>query len=92
MDEQPEHQIDDKSTQEPPLTKKQRRMAWVLSAFAFFVSYVLSAGPAVFVMDKIDQPFIASILEMIYAPLVLIIKLKVPILGPLIKGYVELFQ
>ena len=92
MDEQHDQSIDDESTQEPPLTKKQRRMTWILSAFAFFVSYVLTAGPAVFVMDKIDQPFIASILEMIYAPLVLIVKMKVPVIGPLIKGYVELFQ
>ncbi len=79
-------------TIEPPLTMKQRRFTWFFSAAAFFVSYVLTAGPAVFIAEKFDQPMVGAIMEVIYAPLIIIIKLRVPVLAPIIKGYVGLFQ
>ena len=77
---------------EPPLSKRQRRLTWFLTGLAFLFSYILSAGPAVFVMEKMDQPMLAGILEKVYAPLVLLVKAKVPIIGPAIQSYVELFR
>lgn len=80
------------SASEVPLTKRQRRAAWTLSAAAFLLSYVLTAGPAVFLMDRFKLSMVSRILELLYAPLVLVVKANVPIIGPLIKAYIELFR
>lgn len=73
-------------------SKRERRMGVVFSALAFFVSYIITAGPAAFLTRAFDQPMFESIVRTIYAPLVFIIKAKVPILAPAIKAWVELFQ
>lgn len=80
------------SASEVPLTKRQRRAAWTLSAAAFLLSYILTAGPAVFLMDRFKLSMVSRILELLYAPLVLIVKANVPVIGPLIKAYIELFR
>ena len=75
-----------------PLSRKERRLSVLASCCAFFVSYVLTAGPVVFIVKRFDLPVIGAIVQALYAPLVLIIKLNVPILAPLIKAYVGLFR
>ncbi len=71
---------------------KERRLSILFSCAAFFTSYVITAGPAAFITRKFDQPMFESIVKAIYAPLILIIKLKIPIIAPAIKAWVELFR
>ena len=73
-------------------TKRERRLSIALSSFAFFISYVITAGPAVFMVKRFDMPTFGAIVEMLYAPLVLIVKSNVPVIAPLIKAWVSLFQ
>ncbi|GAB5440996.1 MAG: hypothetical protein Fues2KO_13450 [Fuerstiella sp.] len=80
------------SASEVPLTRRQRRAAWTLSAASFLLSYILTAGPAVFLMDRFKLSMVSRILELLYAPLVLVVKANVPVIGPLIKAYIELFR
>lgn len=88
----PDRRAPDLSTAEPPLTRGRRRLAWLASGVAFLVGYVLTAGPAVFVMDRFKLSMVARILELLYAPLVFIVKAKIPLLGPVINAYIELFR
>lgn len=64
----------------------------VLSCFAFLISYVITAGPAVFIVKKIDLPAVTAIAEVFYAPIILIVKSRIPILSGAIKLYLGLFQ
>ena len=75
-----------------PASKRERRVSIALSCFAFFISYVITAGPAVFMVRRFDMPTFGAIVEMLYAPLVLIVKMNVPVIAPLIKAWVSLFQ
>ena len=75
-----------------PRTKRERRLSIALSGFAFFISYVITAGPAVFMVKRFDMPTFGAIVEMLYAPLVFIVKFNVPVIAPLIKAWVSLFR
>ncbi|MEO2019714.1 MAG: hypothetical protein ABGZ53_35725 [Fuerstiella sp.] len=75
-----------------PPTKRERRLSIAFSGVAFFISYVITAGPAVFMVKRFDMPTFSAIVEMLYAPLVLIVKSNVPVIAPLIKAWVSLFQ
>ena len=80
------------STAEPKSTKKERRLGVLFSVLAFFIGYVLTAGPAVFLVKTFDTPMIGTIVKVLYAPLVLIVKLRIPLLAPAIEAWVELFR
>ena len=69
-----------------------RRLPAALSVMAFCASYVLTAGPAAFVAKRFDHPSITAIFEVLYAPLIFVVKLKDPILSPLIQAYIRLFR
>lgn len=84
--------IDESDDAEQELTKKERRLGCLYSCLAFFVSYVITAGPAVFITRRFDQPMFSKIVEFLYAPLIVITKLNVPIVSPVIKAWVQLFQ
>lgn len=77
---------------EPPLSARGRRLSIFFSGIAFFFSYVLTAGPAVFLVDRFDLPMVRTIVKVLYAPLVLIVKLKVPVIAPAIEAWVGLFR
>ena len=70
----------------------RQRLTLALSSIAFFAGYVLSAGPAVFVTRRIDLPLMTSIVEGLYFPLVMIVKLNVPLIGPVLQAWVRLFR
>jgi len=72
--------------------KRERRLSIALSSFAFCISYVITAGPAVFMVKRFDMPTFGTIVEMLYAPLVFIVKINVPVIAPLIKAWVSLFE
>ena len=75
-----------------PQTKRERRLSIALSGCAFFISYVITAGPAVFMVRRFDMPTFGAIVEMLYAPLVFIVELNVPVIAPLITSWVSLFR
>ncbi len=68
-----------------------RRRTIVLSTLAFLFSYVITAGPAAFILKRMDLPVISAIAEVVYAPIIAIAKMKIPILSQLIKAYIGLF-
>lgn len=82
----------DAADSEPALTKKERRLGCLYCSLAFFASYVITAGPAVFITRRFDQPMFSRIVEFLYAPLILITKMNVPIVSPVIKAWVQLFR
>lgn len=75
-----------------PASKRERRVSIALCCFAFFISYVITAGPAVFMVRQFDMLTFGAIFEMLYAPLVVMVKMNVPVIAPLIKVWVSLFQ
>jgi hypothetical protein len=83
-------QSDDSVDETEPQTSRRRTIA--VSCCAFLISYVITAGPAVFIVQKIDLPSVSTIAEIIYAPIILIVKSKIPILSGAIKLYLGLFQ
>jgi hypothetical protein len=75
-----------------PASRRDRRISIVLSGFAFVVSYVITAGPAVFMVRQFDMPTFGVLVNALYAPLVFLVKANVPVIAPLIKAWVSLFQ
>lgn len=77
---------------EPRTSVRERRLGIAFSCLAFFTSYVITAGPVVFLTRTFDQPMIETIARALYAPLILIIKLEIPIIAPTIEAWIKLFQ
>lgn len=77
---------------EPPLSGRQKKLVWLYTGAAFLAGYIVSAGPAVFVARRMNIPMVGKIIEKLYLPLVLLVKREVPVIGPLIKAWVELFR
>lgn len=75
----------------PPARRYWKRQAVFCSA-AFFISYVITAGPAVFMARRFDQPMFDRIVKVLYAPLILLVKMKVPVISPLIEAWISLFR
>ena len=73
-----------------------RRRRWkrqvVFCSAAFFVSYVMTAGPAVFMARRFDQPMFDRIVKVLYAPLILLVKADLPVISPLIEAWIRLFR
>ena len=92
------HPLTDSSTPDLPCdqstaqVRQERRISIALSLLAFIVSYILTAGPAVFLVTRFKLPVYSRIVEVLYSPLILIVKSKVPLLSPLIKAWVDLFR
>lgn len=63
-----------------------------LSCLAFLISYIITAGPAVFIVKRIDLPAVTAIAEVLYAPIILVVKSRIPILSGAIQLYLDLFQ
>ena len=49
-------------------SKRERRIGVVFSALAFFVSYIITAGPAAFLTRAFDQPMFESIVRYYLRP------------------------
>ena len=62
-----------------------------MSVAAFFISYVLTAGPVAFFVKRADVAFLNDLAATLYAPLIFMTK-HVPVIGPVIKAWVRLFQ
>ncbi|MCA9047790.1 MAG: hypothetical protein KDA89_03630 [Planctomycetaceae bacterium] len=72
--------------------RRERRLSIVVSAAAFFVGYVISAGPAVFMVRRFDLPVFEQVVRTLYLPLVFLVEAGVPVIGPVIKAWVGLFR
>lgn len=88
--------IDEPSTVDeaaaPVPTRRQKMTAFLLAGAAFLLFYVLSAGPMVAMHKSIKfKPFQTG-LEYFYAPLVLVMKLKLGPVSAFLKWYFELFK
>lgn len=78
-------------TEDDHVDSSSRRRTIVLSVSAFLLSYVMTAGPAAFILNKMDLPVVTAIAEIVYAPVILIVKMKIPVLSGLIKAYLGIF-
>ena len=83
---------DTSSSTEPPLSGRQKKLVWLYTSAAFLAGYIVSAGPAVFVARRVNVPMVGQIIQKLYLPLVFLVKREVPVAGPLIKAWVELFR
>lgn len=73
-------------------SSRTRRLSILYSCGAFFVSYVITAGPAVFITRRFDQPTFESVVRLLYAPLILLVEANVPLVSPVIRAWIRLFQ
>ena len=72
--------------------KRRWTLQIIYCSAAFFVSYVITAGPAVFMARRFDQPMFDRIVRVLYAPLILLVEARVPLVSPLIEAWVRLFR
>ena len=54
--------------------KRRWTLQIIYCSAAFFVSYVITAGPAVFMARRFDQPMFDRIVRVLYAPLILLVE------------------
>lgn len=71
---------------------KEGALPYLLSFASFTLGYLISAGPAVFVTRRIDLPALTKIVEGLYLPIVLVVRLDVPFLSDVIRAWVSLFR
>lgn len=73
-------------------TRRQKFWAFAFAATGFLTVYVLSAGPMVAIHDAAKfRPFQRA-LEIVYAPIVLIVKSRIEPFAGLLKAYLEIFH
>lgn len=81
---------------EPSERRASNRRHWkrqtIFCTTAFFVSYVITAGPAAFMARRFDQPMFDRIVKVLYAPLILLVKAEVPLISPIIEAWIRLFR
>lgn len=76
----------------PPAQPRRLLLQVLYGAAAFFFGYVITAGPAVFIARRFDQPMFDRIVQVLYAPLILLVKARVPLVSPVIEAWVGLFR
>lgn len=77
---------------EPPRTRRERLLAGVLAVSAFLLLYALSAGPMVGLVRTVKMRPFERAVEVLYAPLVIVVKKNVEPFSSILKWYVELFR
>jgi hypothetical protein len=80
------------ATDEKPPTRRQKLCAFAFAASGFVFVYVLSAGPMVAIHNAAKfRPFQRA-LEIVYAPIVLLVKSRVEPFSGWLKAYIEIFR
>lgn len=73
-------------------SRRQRFLAFAFAASGFLFVYVLSAGPMVAIHNAAKfRPFQRA-LEIVYAPIVLLVKSGIQPFTGLLKAYIEIFR
>ena len=73
-------------------SRRQKFLAFAFAASGFLFVYVLSAGPMVAIHNAAKfRPFQRA-LEIVYAPIVLLVKSGIQPFAGLLKAYIEIFR
>ena len=94
LDAQPanlEGRVVDSETAEPP-TRRQKMAATSLCVFGFLTFYLLSAGPVAGIHNVLKVRGFQKAVEVIYAPVVLLVKSNIEPFSSIMKWYVDLFR
>lgn len=75
-----------------PPTRRQKLKALALSAFGFLVFYFLSAGPMAGLHRVFKVPGFQRTIEVVYAPVVFLVKRNFEPFSSIMKWYVDLFR
>lgn len=77
---------------EAPPTRGQKLKAVAVSAFGFMTFYLLSAGPMAGLHRILNVPGFQRAVEVVYAPVVFVVKRNVEPFSSVMKWYVDLFR
>jgi hypothetical protein len=73
-------------------TQRQKLNALAVSAFGFLAFYLLSAGPMAGLHGVFKVPGFQKAVEVVYAPVVFLVKRNVEPFSSVMKWYVDLFR
>jgi hypothetical protein len=73
-------------------TRRQKLNAVAVSAFGFMVFYLLSAGPMAGLHRVFKVPGFQRAVEVVYAPVVFLVKRNVEPFSSIMRWYVDLFR
>jgi hypothetical protein len=76
---------------EPP-SRRQKIAATALCVFGFITLYLLSAGPVAGIHNVMKVGAFQKVVEVIYAPVVLLVKSNLEPFSSIMKWYVDLFR
>ncbi len=79
------------ATEVPP-TRGQKIKAAAVSVFGFVMFYLLSAGPMAGLHRILDVPGFQRAVEVVYAPVVFVVKRNVEPFSSVMKWYIDLFR
>ena len=75
-----------------PPTRRQKLKAFAVSACGFVVFYLLSAGPLAGLHRVFKVPGFQRAIEVVYAPVVFLVKRNFEPFSSIIRWYVDLFR
>lgn len=75
-----------------PPTWRQKLNAFAVSACGFVVFYLLSAGPMAGLHRVFKVPGFQRAIEVVYAPVVFLVKRNIEPFSSIMKWYVDLFR
>ena len=75
-----------------PPSRRERLAATALSVGGFLTFYLLSAGPIAGIHNVIKVGAFQKAVEVIYAPVVLLVKSNIEPFSSIMKWYVDLFR
>lgn len=73
-------------------TRRQRFAASALCVFGFFAFYLLSAGPVAGIHNVFRVRAFQRAVEVVYAPVVFLVKSNIEPFSSIMKWYVDLFR
>lgn len=88
---QPADDIDSQDASNTP-TRREKIAATSLSVCGFLAFYLLSAGPVAGIHNVLKVGAFQKAVEVIYAPVVLLVKSNIEPFSSIMKWYVDLFR
>lgn len=88
---QPADDIDSQDASSTP-TRREKIAAISLSVCGFLAFYLLSAGPVAGIHNVLKVGAFQKAVEVIYAPVVLLVKSNIEPFSSIMKWYVDLFR
>ncbi|MBI1310488.1 hypothetical protein GC176_04205 [bacterium] len=84
--------VSDEAAANAPPTRRQKLKALAVSSCGFLAFYLLSAGPMAGLHNVFKVPGFQRAIEVVYAPVVFLVKRNVEPFSSIMKWYVDLFR